>query len=59
MEELFFLANNLMISPLCFNVEIFEVAGGNMTGCFYITTHRELRDLAIFLKYNLMIFYLD
>ena len=57
--ELFFSANNLMISPLRFGVEISEVAGGGVAGRFRTTTYRELRGLATFLGYNPVAFYLN
>ena len=57
--ELFFSANNLMISLPRFGVEISEVTNSNIAGHFRITTYRELRGLTIFLGYNLIAFYLD
>ena len=59
MKELFFLANNLIILLLYFSVKIFEIIGGDIADYFYITIYREFRGLAIFLKYNFIIFYLN
>ena len=58
-REIFFLANNLIILPPRFDIKIFEITSNNITDRFRITTYREFRGLAIFLGYNLMIFYLD
>ena len=57
-KKVFFLINNLIISPPRFSIEI-EIISGNITGRFYIIIYREFRGLAIFLGYNLMAFYLD
>ena len=57
--EVFFLANNLIILLPRFSVEIFEIISGGITDRFYIITYREFRGLAIFLGYNLIVFYLD
>ena len=56
--EIFFLANNLIISPPRFNIEI-EIIGGDIINRFYIIIYREFRGLAIFLGYNPIAFYLD
>ena len=57
--KLFFLVNNLIISPLYFGVKISEVTSGGIAGRFCLRTYRELRGLAIFLGYNPIAFYLD
>ena len=57
--ELFFSANNLMISPPRFGVKISEVASGDVAGCFHLTTHQDLRGLATFLGYNPVAFHPD
>ena len=51
-RKLFFLINNLIILLLYFSVEISEVINGSIASYFYLITYRELRGLAIFLKYN-------
>ena len=56
--KIFFLINNLIISPPHFSIEI-EIINSNIINRFYIITYREFRGLIIFLKYNLIIFYLD
>jgi len=57
--KLFFLINNLIISPLYFDIKISEVANSSMAGYFCLKIYRELRGLIIFLGYNSMAFYLD
>ena len=57
-RKVFLLINNLIISPPRFNIEI-EIIGDSITDRFYIIIYREFRGLAIFLRYNPIIFYLD
>ena len=57
--ELFFSANNLIISLPRFSIEISEVTNSDIAGRFRTTTYRELRGLAIFLGYNPVAFYSD
>ena len=57
--EVFFLANNLIISLPRFSVEIFEITDGSIAGHFRIIIYREFRGLATFLGYNLVAFYSD
>ena len=57
--ELFFSANNLITSPPRFNIKISKIADNNIAGRFYLKIYRDFRDLAIFLGYNLIAFYLD
>ena len=58
-KELFFLVNNFIILLLRFNIEIFEIISNRIINYFYIITYQEFRSLAIFLKYNFIVFYLD
>jgi len=57
-RKVFFLISNLIILLLYFSIEI-EIINSNIINRFYIITYREFRGLIIFLKYNLIIFYLD
>ena len=57
--ELFFLANNLIISPPRFGVEISEITDSSIAGRFRLRTYREFRGLATFLGYNPVVFYPD
>ena len=57
--KLFFLVNNLIILLPYFSIEISKVINSNIASYFYIIIYRELRDLIIFLGYNLIVFYLD
>ena len=56
--KVFLLINNLIILPPHFSIEI-EITDSGIVGRFYITTYREFRGLATFLKYNPVAFYLD
>jgi hypothetical protein len=57
--ELFFSANNFIISPLRFSVKISEIIGSGVADCFRTTTHREFRGLVTFLGYNPVAFHSD
>ena len=57
--ELFFLANNLIISPPRFSIEISEITNSSIAGRFRLRTYREFRGLATFLGYNPIAFYPD
>ena len=56
--KVFLLVNNLIILLLHFNIKI-EIISDSIINRFYIIIYREFRDLTIFLKYNLIVFYLD
>ena len=55
--ELFFSANNFIISPPHFGVEIFEIISSKIASRFCTTTYREFKGLTIFLRYNPIAFY--
>ena len=58
-KKFFFLINNLIILLLRFNIKISKAIHSNIASCFRLITYRELKSLAIFLEYNLIVFYLN